>query len=334
MEPRRTCERSGHRPRNLGLSNYGVNGFGLWVPACAGMTPGGVTCCATRQRHAHSPEPRRIRVVYITMTRRHGVSKVGILITVACIAILIAFAVPILHNMRRGALSSKDRALLGMIHGSFLVWAESNNGQLPRPGLVNRKTDVFTGNEIDGSGPENVQKNLTRHLYSMMIAAEYFDPEILISCVETNPRVEYYRDYDYSQYQPALDTYWDGDDNVNGAGASGGLLTTLDGTNDEPCHASYAHLALFGQQVRARWRADADAMQPHFSSRMPWQRAVAGPEFGDSYTLQFMGPDSLWIGNVVVADNSVLMLMSYPEGDDELGMTKVLFEQYHEELDQ
>ena len=100
-----------------------------------------------------------------------------------------------------------------------MIFAESDpGGYLPMPGRINRFTHPNLG-RVPGKGPQNYMKDSTGHLYSSMIAQEFFNMDLPISPVEQNPAISQYGTesadagtaYDYNAYDPPSDTYWMGD---------------------------------------------------------------------------------------------------------------------------
>jgi hypothetical protein len=113
-----------------------------------------------------------------------------------------------------------------------------------------------------------------------------------------NPIVTEYKTYDFSQYAPAQDKYWDE-----------GFSAQIAGTGGTVCNTSYAHLAIIGLRKQLVWfKAFApDGGQRGMIGNRSWQitsesNPVSGTQFTLSPTLRLHGDDKNWEGNVVYTD--------------------------------
>ena len=227
------------------------------------------------------------------MNRKRGFTLIELLVVIAIIALLVGLLLPALAKAKRNAASLKDAAQLKEIHQSMLVYANEHNDTLPTPGLINRLADIYLGAERPGIGPEDYVLNTSANVYSAMIAQEYFNPDICISPTEVNPKVKEYTSYDYAQYNPGSDEYWDSD-----------FSADISASQDEDSNTSFYHLALVGIRKKLKWRNTADNNDAIMSSRAPYEGR--GPETDDytkSQTLLLHGPKKSWVGNVCHGDN-------------------------------
>ncbi|MHC4219559.1 MAG: type II secretion system protein [Planctomycetota bacterium] len=235
------------------------------------------------------------------MNRKKGFTLIELLVVIAIIALLVGLLLPALAKARRNAATMKDSAQQREIHQAFLTWAGANKGKLPTPGLINREpADFMTGVggapiNMPGIGPETFAFNYTGPLYSSMIAQEYFNTDIVIGPTEANPIVVEDIDYDFSEYNPGDDSYWDPKFDVQIWGEPGlGFF----------CNTSYAHQAICGDRSTLKWRDTQDSTYPILGTRGPKDGAPPGdPKYDQSPTLLLHGSKRLWVGNVVFSDN-------------------------------
>jgi hypothetical protein len=201
----------------------------------------------------------------------------------------VVFARDAKDNPQTHARTISDANQLESIHQAMILYARDFNGNLPRPGMINRLADPHSGRHLPGRGPEDVSANTTAKLFSCMIAQNYIRPEHVVSPIERNPNVRAKavddNRYDYDSYDPVNDSYWDSDFKAD--------LKT--GSN-----VSYAHPPLVDPHAKL-WRDD---MRPDYA-----QLGNRGPRDGrldpDSSTC---GPHGHWAGNIVFGDNSVKLL--------------------------
>ena len=85
---------------------------------------------------------------------------------------------PARGHRRARALMAKDQTQLREIQMSQAVLARDFGSQYPLPSLAPRA--------LPGQ-PEDFTLNHTANIYSMLVMADYFGPEVLVSPVETAP---------------------------------------------------------------------------------------------------------------------------------------------------
>jgi len=227
--------------------------------------------------------------------RKKGFTLVELLVVIAIIVVLIGLLAPALAQALAVTRSTKDSHNIAQVHKTFIVFSNNSNGRYPTPGLVDRL------NPNPGVYVEQNIRNTTRNLYSLMIAQEYFNPDILIGPTEVNPVVREKLNYDYTAYNPAAGTFWD---------------QTFDAAIQQSptngvSHTSYAHLAMCGDRKRNYWRNTNSSIRPIMGTRGPQNGAETGPAYTNSPTLRLHGPKKQWQGNICFADNHMETLSSF-----------------------
>ncbi len=244
------------------------------------------------------------------MYRTKGFTLIELLVVIAIIALLVGLLLPALAKAQRNARSMKDSAQIKEIHQSFIAFANDHKGKLPTPGLINRKADPFLG-QMPETGPEDYSLNISKNLYSAMIAQDFFNADILIGPTEVNLLVREDVDYDYSDYNPGADTYWDPDFKM-------GLLWPQDsGDAAAEVNCSYAHLAFCGDRKSIKWRDIQAGGDPIIGTRgvgsADGQEIInpGHPDFENSPTLELHGGKRQWVGNICFNDNHMEQLGNF-----------------------
>ncbi|MEE2896001.1 MAG: prepilin-type N-terminal cleavage/methylation domain-containing protein [Planctomycetota bacterium] len=257
------------------------------------------------------------------MRKRHGFTLVELLVVIAIIALLIGLLLPALSKAQQSARTVKDSNQIGQISRAFMIFAESDpGGYLPMPGRINRFTHPNLGS-TPGKGPQNYIKDSTGHLYSSMVAQEYFNVDLPISPVEQNPVVSQYGSdssddstaYDYTAYDPPSDTYWMGDEAdppsvAPGTAPSGSPNTVFRSKINRPSpngrsHTSYAHSMMAGDRRNYTWRNTNDSSKVVLGNRGVKNGDTSGDDYRRSWTLLHHGSDKQWEGHVCFGDGHV-----------------------------
>lgn len=248
------------------------------------------------------------------MTRSiyRGASRCEVLSVVACAAIFAVIVSVVFGQSATDGRSNKnavhpksvkDATQVRGIHQAWLVFSNEFQGIFPTPGLIDRLPVEGRG-EVPGRGSEDISQNTTANLYSMLIMNNYFTPEIVVSPVERNPKVQVKKDdYNYEAYNVPNDVYWDSQFRAD-------LV--------ESSNASYAHMPLTSARKAKEWKNTANSKWPIVSNR--------GPKDGKLNPSSFTcGPHGHWAGNVVYNDNHVEFFEAVPNQTDSEGTTRNFF---------
>ncbi len=251
-------------------------------------------------------------------SKSRAFTLVELLVVVGIIAILIALLLPALANVRASARTATDSTQASQILKAMIIMAQEDSQQrLPTPGRINRLATMSAGTaaEIQGMGDENPLQNTTANLYSACVAKEAFGTESLVGPTEysgsnvvvmgkaSSIGLPDDTEYDFTQYNPSADKYWDPKFycNLNGNTPPAGQTAV--------CYSSYAHQPLFGQRKALSWRAVGDSTRPLLGTRGP-RHTNDGPasaetdpsSYANSPTLLLHGSKKEWSGNIVFGD--------------------------------
>ncbi len=201
---------------------------------------------------------------------RRGITRVEVAVVAVVVVVVITIALPLTKRWARDARVMQDATQLRQIHMAFATFARDQSGGLPLP---SRAMLRLAGEPA----AEDHTLNHTANIYSMMVMANYFTPQILVSPLETSPHVRVKDSYDWV---PGV--LWDDSFVMHihdpAVGANG----------------SYAHLAAVGDRRRLRWITDPPTPTPMFGTRAP--RPVT----------------TSWFGNLCFSDNHLETITIMP----------------------
>ncbi|MCE9619419.1 MAG: prepilin-type N-terminal cleavage/methylation domain-containing protein [Planctomycetes bacterium] len=253
------------------------------------------------------------------MKKHNGFTLIELLVVMAIIALLLGLLLPALAKARATARQVKDGTQIQQVHKAWVTkGTDSPRGTFPLPGEINR---IGT---LPGRGTEDEGKNSHANLYSACIAQQFISPQILVSPSEASGNVAVCSNYDYNQYKPAADVYWDGDltnPSSSNPGVKGNFqtdLTTISGT-------SYAAMPLLMKDSTAKvscrrdmqWRVGATSGSrfPIVGNRGVKFGVTDADDYTNSKTLEIHGAKNEWEGNLCYNDDHLSFARTfYPEG--------------------
>ncbi len=257
--------------------------------------------------------------------RKKGFTLIELLVVIAIIALLIGILLPALGKARQAARRLKDQTQVRGILQGLVTYASNHSDSYPLPSRVDRGDNTL---ELAG-GLSPANKDLTRHIFSIIVFDGTIAPEMCVSPSEPNGAYQEYDAYEFDTPSSINDmqrqelALWDPAFVATPLDAPNGNAMGFSDDAQGVGSFSYAHTPPFGKR-KAMWSNTFVATEATLGNRGPVYD-LENPDDGEwilyddmgasadgmtplgtsSQTLLTHGSRTSWDGNIGFNDNHV-----------------------------
>lgn len=228
----------------------------------------------------------------------NGITLTQVIVTLVVLLVVAILVVPPLAIARISSRQLSDSSQIRDLHRGLSLWAENNDGELPRPS----KIDV-NNTTVAAASPE--EKDTSANIVSVLIFNGYVSPEICVSKSETSRNIRVYKRYQFTSPKTAVASdkklaLWDPAFSADFSKPGGNF--------------SYAHAIPNGAVRSELWAPTWNAQQAVLGNRGPEMSGLQHGKTPDvevnlrnpnSNTLRIHGGPTTWEGHIAYADNHV-----------------------------
>lgn len=223
-----------------------------------------------------------------------GITVIELVVVVVIAIGAVVLLLPYLNRPHGSNRQLRDSTAVRGIHQGMVLWAQSNQDAYPLPSRIDLTNDTVAA--------EGRAKDTTANIFSFLIYANYFSPELCVSPAETNPSIRVHDTYAFSEPPTAVNpqkALWDPAFSADFSGGKRG-------------NVSYAHMLPADERMEKTWSNTFDATQAVVGNRGPLIVGMGGSGATRNYkaakksnTFLIHGGRTTWEGNIAYNDNHV-----------------------------